>query len=45
MVEKHLRVFSATSLESVVTILAEATAGARREPKLAFPLVMRALWR
>jgi DNA polymerase-3 subunit delta len=45
MVEKHLRAFSAAKLEDVVAILAEAAAAARLQPKLAFPLVMRALWK
>ncbi len=45
MVERHLRAFSAARLLSVIDILAEATAATRREPKLAVPLAMRALWK
>ncbi len=45
MVEKHARAFSAAALESLVALLAEAAAAARRESKLAVPLVMRALWK
>lgn len=45
MVEKHQRAFSAAGLETIVALLAEAAEAARRQPKLAFPLVMRALWK
>jgi DNA polymerase-3 subunit delta len=45
MVERHLRIFSVVRLESVIATLAEVTFAVRREPKLAFPLVMRALWK
>jgi len=45
LLEKHLRAFSAAKLLSVIDSLAEAAAAARREPKLAEPLVMRALWK
>jgi DNA polymerase-3 subunit delta len=45
MFEKQARAFSAARLEGVIAILAEAAAEARREPKLAEPIVMRALWK
>lgn len=45
MFEKHLRIFSAARASTLIAMLAEAAAAARREPKLAFPIVMRALWK
>lgn len=42
--EHHLRAWTSARLERAIEILAEAIGRARREPKLAEPIAMRALW-
>jgi DNA polymerase-3 subunit delta len=43
--EKQARLLSTARLETLIGVLAEAAAEARRESKLAEPLVVRALWK
>jgi DNA polymerase-3 subunit delta len=45
MFAKHLRHFSADRLLDLIDGLAEATFAARRDPRLASAIVMRALWK